>query len=470
MLNVPSLAPVPSRLRLVLQCTASTFTLLYGWLLLPQLAAAGTGVITPLVVDDDIVPGVGSVTSITKFAVNNSGQWLVEAETNAAPGTGAVLLRDGELVLREGDPIAGPPGILIDNFDSVTLNESGQMGFNFDLDGTSSFENESVHAYLDTSVVPLVGNVLVAQEGDPAPNLSPVSTLSNFSDVKINNAGQLLVTATVDDPLIPGGVERALYLWTTDSAAGGIVTSTLIAVEGDVLPGQTDALTDFGTLPHETALNNAGHVLFAVDIPGGDAIYLFDGGFTEVAQEGDPSPVAGRNWASLNSTALDLNDNGQHVFLGSLDGPTDSDSIIVRDGQKLIQEGDTLPAVGGFAFTRFSIPGAAGPGPLDISDSGEVLWWGDWDEPGFDHTGLFVDFELLVREGTHVGGDLDVVDVLRGRAHQYHMSNNGRFVVFEASLSTAGEGAFLIERTLPLIFADGFESGDTSAWSSSQGE
>lgn len=431
----------------------------------PHFAAAGgaTPTILPLVLQGDSVPGVGLVTTISNLAVNDAGEWLVEADTdNADTDADAVLLRNGTLALREGDAIPGPAGILLDSFDSVTLNNAGQSGFNFGLDGTSggTSDDSSVHAYLDTTAAPATGTLLVAQEGDDAPGLSMGTPLIGFFDVKINNAAQLLVTASVDDPNITSSVDRALYIWTSDAASGGLSTSTLIAAEGDVLTGQSAALTDFGTGAEETAINDDGDVLFAVDIPGGlDAIYLYDGTFTEVAQEGDPSPVAGRNWDVLTSTALDLNNNGDAVYRGSLDGDTATDSVIIKKSLKLIQEGDTLPAIGGvFTFTSF------GTGPVQLSDGDEVLWYGDWNDSDTDiDTGLFVEDELLVQEGVTTVGALGIIDTLRGIGDGYRMSPNGRYVIFEAILDDGTDGAFLLDRGT--IFTDGFESGDTTAWS-----
>lgn len=434
-------------------------------LLLPAVAAAGGGpAIVPLVVEGDSVAGVGLVTTINNIAVNGSGDWLVEADTDAAAND-VVLLGNGVLELREGDaPASFPPGATLSSFDSVTLNDAGQSGFNFFLAGPPGTEDSSVNAHLDTSGPIAAELVEVVQESDEAPDLSPGTPLIGFFDVKVNATGALLVTASVDDPAIPTSVDRALYVWTSDPGAGGVVTSTLVAAEGDVLPGQAAALTDFGTGPHETAINAAGDVLFAVDVTGGlDAVYRWDGSFAEVAQEGDPSPVAGRNWLTLTSTALDLSGSGGVVYRGVLDGDPATASVLVQDGAVLIQEGDTLPAIGGvFTFTSF------GSGPLEVSDGGAVLWFGDWNDPDTTiDAGLFLDQTLLVQEGVTAVPGLGTIATLRGVEDGYHMSDDGRFVIFEAVLVSGLEGAFLIE--LGPIFTDGFESGDTSAWSGSVG-
>ncbi|MCH7701211.1 MAG: hypothetical protein IID37_05955, partial [Planctomycetes bacterium] len=112
-----------------------------------------------------------------------------------------------------------------------------------------------------------------------------------------------------------------------------------------------------------------------------------------------------------------------------------------------------LDAIGGASvFTSF------GSGPLEISDSGDVLWYGDWDDANTDiDTGLFLNDELLVQEGT-TEIDFLFVDTLRGVEDGYHMSNNGHYIIFEAILEDGSEGAFLI--TLPAADCEGDANGD----------
>src|SRR5690606_40348445 len=52
------------------------------------------------------------------------------------------------------------------------------------------------------------------------------------------------------------------------------------------------------------------------------ALYLDN---TLLAQEGSPSPVSGRNWRSLGSAVVALNDAGQWAMRAQLDGDTSSD-------------------------------------------------------------------------------------------------------------------------------------------------
>ncbi len=408
--------------------------------------------ITALVLEGDAVTGVGLVTRIDNIAVNNDGDWLVEVDTDQLDtNADSVLIRNGTADWREGDAVPAPGGASLGSFDSVTLNDTGRSGFNFFLDGTKGLSDDSgVYGFFDPGSAPFDGTALVVQESEAAPGLTAGTPFIGFFDVKINNANHLLVTASVDDPDIDSSVDRAMYILESDLDLGGISSFTLINAEGDVLPGQTEAIADFGTGPHTSAFNDAGETLYFVDLTGSTAtdgaIYHYDGlDRLLVAQEGGASPIKGRDWLSLSSPELDLSNNGELVFSGRLTGDTASDMVIVRNDTVLRQEGDAVPGTldGLFALTSF------GTGPLEISDGGRVLWYGDWDDPDPDvDTGLFLDDDLLVQEGvTTIDGV--VVDTLRGIEDGYHMSGNGRFIIFEAILLNGIEGAFLIEFPCP---------------------
>jgi len=413
-------------------------------LLLPLCALASSALaqqITPLVQEGDSVPGVGLVTSIDNIAVQDTGVWLVESDTDHADtNQDSVLLRSGSLFLREGQALALPAGATLDSFDSVTLNLAGHGGFNFFLDGTSGTNDDS-GVYYDAA--------LIVQESDvvDSPAVTPGTPYIGFFDVKINGADQLFVTASIDDPAIASTVDRALVVV---QVSGGAYQSTDVRwLEEDVLPGQTEMVADFGTGPHASAFNDAGQILFFADLTGDtttDGVIYLDG--TELAQEGDPSPIAGRNWSSLSSPELALNGAGDYAYSGSLDGDTATNLLLVKNGAKLVQEGDVLAGTAGFGITSF------GSGPLSISAAGDVLWYGDWADP--DTTidkGLFLNDQLLVQEGvSQVGGV--AIDTLRGVEDGYFLSPCGSFVIFEAILANGLEGAFRIDLPIGARYCD----------------
>ena len=406
-----------------------------GALLGIPAAAGGTYPISALVLEGDTVPGVGLVTRVDNLAVNDLGQWLIEADTDFAnTDQDQVLLRGAAagpftLYLREDDPLPAPAGARIDSFDSINLNNAANSGWNFFLDGTSG-SNDDSGIFFDTT--------LVIQESDvsTAPQFTPGTPYIGFFDAKINNSGQILIVASIDDPNIPTTVDRALVR--VDDPTGAFAETALF-IEGDqLLPGRFVA--DFGTNPHQSAFNDNADVMYFADLDGSTlddgTIWLND---TLLAREGSPSPVPARNYQTLSSKSLDLSNAGEYVFKADLDGGTDDDFVIVRNGSVLIREGDSLPDVAPYRFTSF------GTGPVQIDDHGNVLWFGDWDDPNTDvDTGLFLNDELIVQEGVTTVGGL-VVDTVGGGQDAFMLSGSGEWIVFEATLAGGIDGAFLIQ-------------------------
>ena len=398
-------------------------------LLAPPVAAAQT--LEPLIQEGDPVAGIGNVTSISALSINDMGEWFIELDTDH-PSTdldGAVLY-DGALFLREGDALAAPAGAVVDSFDSVVISDNGHACWNLFLDGTTGLSDDSGFFFNTT---------LLVQEGDsPAiAGLSAGTSFQGFFDAKPIENGAALLLATVDDPAIPTSVDQVLLR--AFGATPGSLTLTVIAKEGDALPGQTETIEDFNTGPHDFAFSDSENTIFFADLTGptsSDGVIYMNS--TLLAQEGSPSPVAGRNWSSLSSAKVDVNDVGQHVYSGSLDGDSATNSVLIRTGAKFMQEGDSPADIAPFQLTSF------GSGPLWIDNAGNVLWYGDWDDPDTSvDTGLFLNERLLVQEGVSAMGGV-VVDTLRGVQDGYVLSDDGAYVVFEAVLADGTEGAYRI--------------------------
>ncbi len=401
-------------------------------------AAARSQTITPLVLEGDLVGGVGAVTTIDNLTIANGTQWIVEADTdNANTDADGCLIKNGVLFLREGQSLATPVGATLDSFDALTLNANGNSGWNFFLANTGGINDDS-GIYFDAT--------LVIQEGtlSTASGFSPNTPYIGFFETKFNASNQILVLASIDDPGIATTVDRALVVVQVNGT-GGLISETVLAKEGDFLSGQSVDVADFGTGPHAFDFNASGDVLFIADLNGAaatdGAIYLNN---VLLAQEGSPSPVAGRNWLSLStSQRVALNDNGDTVHTGQLDGSTSDDLVIIKNGALFRQEGQSLPAFAPFLLTGF------GSGPLDIDANGNVLWFGDWDDPNTaQDTGLFLNDTLLVQEGvTQINGQ--TLMSLSGVQDGYAISDDGTTIVFEGQLTGGVQGAFLVDLGCP---------------------
>ena len=198
------------------------------------------------------------ITAIDNLAVNGQGDWLIEADTNNADtNIDSVILGRVGLGAQEGQALVLPAGSSLDSFDALTLNDAGNTGWNLFLAGTAG-TNDDTGIYRNGD--------LVLQEGtlSGAAGFSAGTPYIGFFETRYNDNEQILVIASVDDPAIASTVDRALVVFQVDGT-GALLSETIVAKEGDVLPGQGFAAADFGTGPHNFAFNDAGDVMFFVD-------------------------------------------------------------------------------------------------------------------------------------------------------------------------------------------------------------
>ncbi|MGP1347625.1 MAG: DUF7453 family protein [Phycisphaerales bacterium] len=406
-----------------------------------------------LVKEGDMIPGIAEFFRVDNVAVNNVGQWLVEGDTTF-PDTEAdtVLLNNAGVLFQEGQSLSEPAGAFLDSFDAVTINNNGDTSWNFFLDGTSGSSDDS-GVYFNQS--------LVIQESfvSTAPELSPGTPYIGFFETKINDANQIFIVASVDDPAIASSVDRALVRVDYDPNTGSF-TETAIAKEGDDIFGSP--VTDFGTGPEDFAFNNDGDSLYTFDttaatsMDSGVILHSAGSGFL-VALEGQPSPVPGRNWGSFSSVSVDLSNEGSYLIRGDLDGATTDDAVLVlNDGggfSVVAREGDTVPAsLGGvFTYENFGLTSA----PVFVADTDEVLYYAEWSNPDTSgDTALMIDLSPILLEGTTLVEDFKVIGIANGQ-DAFQFSDNGRFIIAEVTLEDpatleALNAAILIDRFPPV--------------------
>lgn len=320
-------------------------------------------------------------------------------------------------------------------------------------------------------------NGLVAVEDVQAPGF-PVGTNSTFhSRPSMIPTGQAYWVAGFNETGGTSSEGRVLY--TSPTASSGDITVVLRSddrVGGFVIARPSGIGFDYDfstdgqhhiqelTLVTGTATTDGGGGGGST----GAAIYV-DGAI--VAREGLPLPAGGGNWDNFDQTAI--NNDGHYLFGGDTDEATTLDEFIAYDGVMGVREGDT---VGGVALaTPAAVRGLA------INDRNQAAhaWSADGLEVLFaacDASDLTDGVLLLaVGDGVDVDGDgmadATVVDFETSSVAGNGLAlSNAGIVAIEVELDdgTGPREAMLTLATgcLDTAFADGFESGDTSAWTS----
>ncbi|MFN7019969.1 MAG: GC-type dockerin domain-anchored protein [Phycisphaerales bacterium] len=415
--------------------------------------------VDPLVLAGDVY-GPGNVQSgfaaAENFAVNNSGNWLIEVAVNLGFGvliSGSGVNLPGTVYMTEGDPVASPAGATISSFDAITLNNAGNSAFNLLYAGATASTDSGVH-YNSAQLIP---------EGSTAtaPQFSAGTPYIGWFEVRINDANQILMLASVDDPATSTTVDRALVR--IDDPAGA-ATQTVLLKEGDeLIPGRF--LTDVATNPHQFAFANGSRAATIFDVDGStiddSGVAIYDGLVWSIAaREGDPSPYAGRLFSSFSSQPIDINNSGVWVVRADLDGATTDDAVILKNGTvEVAREGGDVHGLSGVQFTGF------GTGAVRIDDSGRVFYYAAWNDPNATtNSGIFRDQRLLVRKGVTTVQTIFGTELLTDISavqDNFTISDNGRYLIFEGVITeqtsgTTRRGSFMVRIFCPGDFnADG---------------
>jgi hypothetical protein len=388
------------------------------------------------------VPPIGRIAWVEQIAITDGGVWAIEADTTywATPNEDGVILKNDVIEHREGDPLTTPTGAKLRFFQSLSLARDGRIASASLMSGTTGFAD-------DGGV--FLGDTLLIQEGGTPPGTgwNPGTFYVWFSDVQLNVNGQVLVRGYVFDPFAAGCIDYFISILNTD-AGGNFTSETLLAVEASGLPGIDDPVESIRFGPDAAAFNDAGQALFTVNLDQGPdstmdgTVWYYDGVTSSLlAREGTPSPVPGRNWGYLFRPSLSLNNNGDWVIRDQLDdSDVLTDDVIVKNGVKLVQEGDVLPSIAPYHLRKFGI------GAAHLTDAGDVLWYGKWSSPDQSRNeGLFLNDQLIVQEGVTMSPDGQLVTRIDDRDGKHYISPDGRYVIFLGFRADGKQAVFLLD-------------------------
>jgi len=385
------------------------------------LASVAFGQAEPLVVVGDAVPGIGNVTGTTLCSVADGGGWLALVYTDHAnPDANDLLMKDGAVYLREGDPIAGGAVTFYGNFSKPRLNAHGDVAFAVRSSGPQP-------SFL------ILNGQSVLMTGDPvgAAGFGPGSTYAEFRDVELNDAGRLVVLAEIADPSLAD--VRDAVLWIDVDAAGTPVAEATVLKEGDAPFGSPLAVPGPIQLAQALAINEAGEVAMQVAVGANSGVMKDQ---TVLAAYGAASPVFGEQWSSF-LPAVDLGDGGDIGYVGRA-----GVNVVMWNGAVVAKEGDVLPAIAPYQIETIGFPAAA---DVFVDAGGSIFWASEWSDPDASRDwGLFRDDVLILQEGVSLA-DGSVLAEVGGQAYALEVTDDGRLLAFDAKLADGRAGTFLLE-------------------------
>lgn len=407
-------------------------------------SAAAAQISTPvrLLSAGDPIPGTGqnvaAFGATSTIRVNSSGDWIARLrldDPNTA--TDGVILREGELLYREGSPVAQPAGGVVNVIGGCDLADSGEAYYLINASGWPSPAVNRTAIYRDADPV------LVLLDTIDAPGYSASAYYSSLNGVTAGEAGSVLVTCTLVDPAVSNSTVRSLVRFELD-ASGNRLNETVLATAGMVLPGQTEPLDLFYTSDGSQSLNGTGDGTFNASLvatAGAQQQVVYASG-TLIAQSNTPSPIPGRNFGLTLAAPSSINASGSWILRYDLDAsnPLD-DEVIVVDGSVVAQKSGSAPVFGA-TFSGF------GQTSVFLDAGGSPYFGGELDGvPAGGDKGLFRGGSVLVRTGnTSVQGQL-LTDLSLGR-NALQVSSDGNFLLFIGELDGSEDALILLERSI----------------------
>src|SRR5262245_25046326 len=298
------------------------------------------------------------VVAIREARIGDDGSVLALVDTDLADATqNGVLLRDGVIVLREGSPLSTPAGTTLDDWRGLVSNEHGDLG-------------------MILRVLPQVGvavdgaywngvKVAIKDQLIDAAHVPAGTDWETMRVVKLNSSNQMFLLGEIANPDLPRVRERALVRYDLDSA-GNILETHVLATEGMTVATDLTLLGSSCLILNEGILgvNEHGDTITFVAQDTTQALVI--NMQTVVARTGTLAPN-GFMWQAFGAFSLSrvgINDLGEYVLTGNTD-PFNG-YLIVKNGQKFVEEGDVLPILGAV--------GGGSSAPLFLANSGDVYW------------------------------------------------------------------------------------------------
>jgi hypothetical protein len=286
----------------------------------------------------------------------------VSEQSEGGYGSGVFLRKaDGSWsYVRDGEKGVNLPAPIL-AMNQASLNENGDLLFTSTLNiKAPSFKvsgvEQDVSGNLKQSGILMktaAGVKTVYLMGEEIPN-NP-ATYIGFSAASINSKGTMAFIGTYTDP-----DGRGLFILENGKLS-------LVARSGQKTPA--DETSQYSEHFFPSAINERGEVAFFCRISGGGAIFVRrPTGIEAIALQDKPAPIPGSNYIGFGNRAPAINNKGEVVFVGFVDGEKAGRVLFFKgDGptQVVVRSGDTVPDMVA-TFTDFNMP--------SVNSKGEVVF------------------------------------------------------------------------------------------------
>ena len=250
--------------------------------------------------------GLGEFTLLSDIALNDAGRVAFHYgfSTNQNPFGRGVIVVDGAGGFESiafNDDLAPSGNGTLGNFRDLQLNNAGQVVFSASLGGTVGGVTDNIGLYRGGGTARLTE---IARRGETVP--VGIGEFSNFSPADVNESGQVAFVAELMNTI--GSLDRrGIFL------SDGVNETLQIARSGRPVPAGQGTFSGFDTI----AVNNSGQVAFSSGIAnglGGTGIFIGDGlgTMTKVVLAGDVTPDGMSTFTNISTPTF--NDLGQVAF------------------------------------------------------------------------------------------------------------------------------------------------------------
>jgi hypothetical protein len=390
-----------------------------------------------LLIEGDPVIGIGGMKKVNSIAFTDSRMWVTQIATSFSDASrDGCLLRSGFLAMREGMPLRSAigDGVLV-VFKQTAVSESGDLANVFSVRiGTNSLVDGLYWNLtpLGIKAAPIVANGL----GDG-------STWDSVKAIRLTPENHLYIIAVVNDTNVAGTKEDSLIRFKI-SPQGTVTDASVIVTKGQLLDSIGTFVNTIGAsaandVPQSFAVNSQGD--FVTIIGGAGRTVIMKNLDTIQAEEQAAAPAPGRIWNSFAASRVALNDRGDVAFSGNLKELASGDQtnfLIVKNGQKFAQSGDSIPALSTAVLAK-STPCMA------LSNAGDLFWRAAGVQGGAQVDDAFMrNYTPLVQKNkTIVAGN--TVQQVNGEDNCFAISREGRFWAGRVEVQGIGTAILFID-------------------------